>query len=447
MNNRLIYDYLYSKGLTPERIGDLIPKLSKKKIYKYTEELTEKVEIDSTKASSNFDLIANSSLSGESGQCSALGCRIKNFEHLARKSSLYANKVWIKAPFQDYSSYRKYNFDKDSLQETFHDDISMLHKYKSMFEAGLFSFAHTEIHFCLNCFNRTSKKVISKSLVNNIKKAKKHLIERFRKGADYHLHNDLEDEDELSLKILSKDSDLFEHEALYYFFDKLPEEFELAKSRKNGKIYQKELIKSRQLSRFVNPILKDIILQDWYSSNFNANYLTNRPIDLEVIQSLNGNNTAQNSDLFYNSLSHTLPIIENIKIEKLIELRQKEPEAFINYRNSLDSLLNKSKGMSKKEIEEAFKDEIQPRLDQMNQTIKGNRRKIVKNSIHALVTGASMVGIGLFSGIFPPGVGQSLAALGVFHHGSKLTTELSNILNQSDVNTKDKYYFLWKLKN
>lgn len=444
MENRLIFDYLYSKGLTPEKMSTLISKLSKKEIYKMANEIQNLIEIDKTKGDSKFDLIANSTLSGETGQCSSIYCRLNSFEHLARKASLYANKVWIKVPFSQYAASEEYDIEEEILQEGFYDDILVLHKYKPMFDANLFSFAHTDTHFCLNCFNSTSEQIVSKSLISNMKKAKKHLIERFRKGGDYFLCKDFEDE-EYMLKIICKDNNIFEHEALYYSLDKFPEEFEKAKFRNNNKIYQKELLKSRQLDRFTLPILEDIVLQDWYSSNFNANYLTNRPIDLEVIQLLNNKDTSQNSELFYNTLSHTLPIVENVKIEKLIELRQKEPEAFINYRNSLDSLLDKSKGLSSKELREAFKDEIQPRIDQMNQSIKNNRRKIIKNSIHSLVTGTSMVGIGLFSGMLPVQVGITLAGLGIYHHGSKLTQELSNIINQNHENGEDKYFFLWKM--
>lgn len=448
MNNRLVFDYLFSKGLTPEKIGNSVPKLSTKKIYKLVDEIHDLIEVDETRANSKFDLIANSSLSGEIGQCASIYCRINNFEHLVRKSTLYANKVWIKIPFENYSLYKHYNVRKEYLQETFHDDLLMLHKYKPMFEANIFSFAHTDIHFCLNCFNSTSKKV-SKPYVKRIKKAKKQLIERYRKGADYFLYKAFEDEEDYSLEVVAKDQNLFEHESIYLGLveNELPKAFNKAKERKSRKIYQKELLESHEINRLVNPILEDIILQDWYSSNLNANYLTNRPVDLEVIQSLNNKKTSQDSKLFFNTLSHVLPIIEKVKIEKLIELRDKEPESFVNYRNSLDSLLDKSKGLSEKEIQEAFKDEIQPRIDQMNQTIKINRNKIIKDSIHSLVTGVSMVGIGLFSGIFPTGVGQSLAALGAFHHGSKLTNELSKILNNDMEERNDKFYFLWKMSN
>ena len=426
-NNRLLYDYLFSKELSLDRLHEKISKMSVSEIINHTEKIHDLVYIDREKANSNFDFIANTSLSGITGQCGSIDCRLTNLNHLTRKSILYANKVWIKFPLSDYAIYTEYNVDLDFLQEKFMDDLTIIHNYRQLIESGIFAFAKTEQHFCFNCFGSLSEQV-NWPMVKRVKSLKKELQQQFWKGANYSLDGPFGPEDEFRLNINVKDQRLFEHEGLSYSIHNVEKEFPRALIHKAQKVNKTELLNSRQLELIVNNVLQSIVMQNWYSENYNANYLTNTPVELDAIKFLNDKSTNLNSDLLYDNLSHTLPIIEKVRIEKLIELRQKEPEAFITYRNSVDSLLNKSKSLNSKEMKEAFKDEIQPSIDKMKQTINLNKRKIIKDSLHSLVTGSSLVSIGLFSGILPTGIGAAVAGLALYHQGTKLLDKTKELI-------------------
>src|SRR5690606_13222480 len=74
-------------------------------------------------------------------------------------------------------------------------------------------------------------------------------------------------------------------------------------------------------------VIDDIIMQNIWVNKDNLTYLTNRTIDIDIINHLHIPSDVQTSDSMLEGLSHTLPIVEDVPLDKLIELRIKDGEA------------------------------------------------------------------------------------------------------------------------
>jgi len=445
MKNRLLYDRIYANNLDLGKYHDSIGKMSKSRLITLMETLSNDVQIDNSKSNSNFDLIANSSLSGLESQCIGLECRVNRLNNLIRKATLYANKVWVQNPLEKYENPELFkDTDAEKMREFVIKDIYILHHYKPLIDNQIFTFAKSQNHFCLNCFGLLSKEhKVNTELIKKVKILKKEIKEKFVKGADFFIR-EIKEWRKFVVEIVNCDLNVFEHEESFIRYDKLPDDYKKAIARKSNRIYKKEMIQSDDADFFANSVLSNIIMQNWYSTEFGANYVTDQPIEYQAIERINENIVNRTSNSFYSGLQHTVPIIKNIRIEKLIELRIKEPEAFANYRNSFDRFLNDHKDLNELELKEAFSDEIQPQIDQLNQSINYNKRKLIKNAISSLVTGGSIISIAMFGGILPVGISQAVSGLAGFHQGSKLIENLISLGYNNYEEKDNKFYFLWK---
>jgi len=417
-------------------------KLDPDKLCEIRNQIIEYINSEVTDNDTEFNLMANSTLSGESIHFNDHDLRLDRVESLLNGGLLYADILWIKNPLDGYVNICAEDF-TDFTKRNFLADLDILYSFRDSLHSGFVKICKTDTHFCRHCLMESLDKVPDR-YTKNLKKVDDHLKTVFRKGADFNVSRNGED---CELIIKPKVEGLFTQSEYNIIYNGIPDAFSKALERANGKVYQKEL-KDSYLIRcdFANPILNDIVMHDWYSSHQRLNYFTDRSIDMELIQMLNGDELNITGNKLIKSLKHDFPFISNVPSEKVIELRNAEPEAFVNYRDSLDKLLRDSKNLNQEELNEAIRDEVKPHLNNIDLVIKKHKRKIGKGVLSNIFYALSSIVIGLKTGILPPQAGHALAALGAANHGTQTITNLINLFNQDNEIIDDKYYFLWKLK-
>ncbi|MCX6039004.1 MAG: hypothetical protein NTW99_14200 [Chloroflexi bacterium] len=156
--------------------------------------------------------------------------------------------------------------------------------------------------------------------------------------------------------------------------------------------------------------------------------------------------TGLRSRALIDGFSHDIPYISNVPINKLIELRQKEGEAFEVYRDALNRALMQIDDSSVPRARQVFSDTVLPELHKINNAIK-NSRKLLKRSIaQELLLGAGFIGIGLFSGLVPATFGECLAAVGGYSFITGIANEIKNLATEPPEIRENSYYFLWKIQ-
>jgi hypothetical protein len=209
-----------------------------------------------------------------------------------------------------------------------------------------------------------------------------------------------------------------------------------------GVLTKKQATKLGLINQFVEPIIDDLLTQNYYSSLYNSSYLTDREIDSNLIQD---KNKSILNKKFTSSLSHHIPHIPNVPLGNLMELREKEGEAFQIYRDSLTAFLSNSKE-NDTNLKEAFRDEIWPEINKMNQTIKSAKKIIVADLVKDVIVGTTFVSIGLFSHFLPENISQIVAGLGGINYLSKFGDNTKKLLNIESEMRNNKYFFVWKLR-
>jgi hypothetical protein len=433
------FDYLKSVGLTEKRFGVKLFKLTNDEVKDLIingvglASLNRKIDRDS-----NFNFVANSTLSGGSFPCAHLKCRIKSIDSLARNSILYADTVSITNPFEqfvhvdEFSEYARYELCIN---------LALLYYTKPLFDSGIFQLSSSLTHVCKSClkkmnaFTRGYQKKIDKAeenLLNIVLSDVSCTVKFYKDGTPY---IDIEaGKDILDHPIVLNPG----HGLPDYLRDKL-------KRRRRLKLNPQEMIDYGIAEMFITPIIDDLITQNHYSNYYNSYYLTGRNIDAKLISENQNKGKINLSNTISQSLDHSLPFIPSIDFKNIIKLRKKEGEAFQIYRSSLTNFLGdiKSKNYN---IKEAFRDEIEPEINKINQTIKNSKKLLFADIAKDMLVGSTFVSVGLFSHFLPPNFGQVLAAAGGVNYVGKFGENVKKLATlQSEVKS-NKYFFVWKLQ-
>lgn len=430
-----LFEFLNSNDLTPKKCQQALSKLDSSAIQQIIEfalSLNNSAQKDD---SSKFNFIANRTLAGGTFPCHEETCRLRNLDMLARNSILYADTVYIESPFEKYAHVEQFG---EYARYLLHGDILLLNHVRPLLEEGIFKFTESFHHICKDCLRET--KAITKAYEKKIEKAESFLLSSMFKEYTFVLRLD---EEKVPYIAIDGPSDLFEHPSAIYFYE---EKNQLLKKigKKQRALKKEEIIDLGLKDMLVDPIIDDLLTQNYYSNLNNSSYLTNRDIDSKLIlENQNKNVSAFNKNLTQ-SLSHNIPFVSNIDLKKLINLRKKEGEAFQVYRTSFTSFLLSMKDTNYN-LKEAFNDEIQPEINKMNQTIKTSKKLIMSDIAKDVIVGSTFVSVGLFANFLPPNIGQIVAGVGGAGYLGKFGDNIKKLRTVETDIRNNKYFFIWKL--
>jgi hypothetical protein len=152
------------------------------------------------------------------------------------------------------------------------------------------------------------------------------------------------------------------------------------------------------------------------------------------------------------ALSHPLPFVDDVPIERILKVRQQEGEAFLVYRDAVRKLLSAADAKTSKELREAFDDEIRPELNKIDLTLKNTRKALSRGTLVDAAIVFASVSIAAFSGLLPPtlglppGVLDVGAALGGWQGARGLVSKLSSRRTTPKDVADNKYAFLWRMQ-
>lgn len=433
-----LFDYLNIVGLTRTASSKKIYKLKDLELVKILEIIDAIIkEHNMSEVDSRFSFVANNTLSGGSHPCSYIDCRIKNIDTLARNAILYADVVYITNPFEKY--YHLETFD-ESDRHTLETDFLLLYHVKALLVNGIFKFSSSFMHVCKSCLREA--KILTRPYELKLEKAKSLLSDKilsdFKFLIDY-------DEDNVPFVEVRPTNDIVEHPVIYHFNGETLEKFEaLVKKKKTNKLTKKDVLEMGLSDDFTLPIINDLMVQNYYTNTFDSHYLTNRKIDSLLIANNQSKSKISFSDKISESLNHKVPFLPATSLSDLIKLRTNEGEAFELYRSSLTKFLA-SITVKDYNLKEAFRDEIEPELNKINQTIKKNRKSILNDLVKDTLVGSTFVSIGLFTNFLPQAAGAIVTGVGGINYLDKFGNNIKKLSTIKSEVRENKYYFIWKL--
>ena len=212
------------------------------------------------------------------------------------------------------------------------------------------------------------------------------------------------------------------------------------------KLNKREYEKAGIYSKFYYEIVDDFAIQDWYTKNFDYSYLTNRDIDIDLINAINNKNENIQNKSLMNGLTHLIPVFGNLETRKILDFRIKNIDLFNNYRFELNKIVKERKLTSQSQFKEAFYDLVKPNIEKIDMELKNYKKSIVKDMGLDVIVSSGLVVIGLYSGILPSNIGEIIATVGGvggINASIKKGLDIGTVPNDIRANP---YFFLWKLQ-
>lgn len=432
------FEYLKSKGITQRNYP--------KKLYNLSDEQLKDLVINgigiasisrTVDKNSNFNFVANDTLSGGIFPCAEIGCRIRNIDALARNAILYADTVFISNPFEKYIHVNNFN---EYARYNLGIDLTLLYYVKPLLDEKIFQLSSSYTHVCKPCLKRMN--VVTNRYLKKMEKAEELLWNLCLTDLEYKVT--VQADSAITIEINGSE-DILPHPMVTHWFNPPAETQKILGRKKKGKLNVQQVIDLGLADQIVNPIIEDLITQNHYSNFFSSYYLTHRNIDVKIINNSHNKSQSRLSEAMMDSLDHSLPFIPKTELTRLIQLRKKEGEAFQVYRSSLTNFLSNIKAPNY-HLKEAFRDEIEPEIIKINQTIKTSKKLIISDIKKDLFVGSTYVSIGLFTHFLPANIGQLAAAAGGINYLDKFANSIKKLTNIESEVKANKYYFVWKMQ-
>lgn len=391
----------------------------------------------SDKTQSPFTFVSNSQMAGGRTYCRHPRCRISAAETLANNAALYADHIYLQNPFEHYLGLNEFD---DSHKYDLINDIFLLFLYKPLIEKDIISYCDQDFHFCTDCYSDFLAK-FDPDYEKKFKKTEKELNRIVTENVKFKV---IDSNGTPGLQ-LSNIEGISDHDIIYTF-RKVPKIIkEKYRKGKSTKLTSDEIKKSKAYQIITQSVLNDLDHQDYYTKIYDASVLTNRPIDFDLMNILNEINNPQ----IKFDLNHELPFMQNVQLNKLLELRTKEGEAFEVYRDSVTKAIKESEkqiNTVKPKKHEIYNDLIRPELNKIDLTIKNSKKILFGNIKQDLLLGTSFVGIGLASGFLPNNIGQIVSTIGGLKFADQFVSNVRKIIGEPQEVRNNPYYFLWKVK-
>ncbi len=438
-----LYEYLdaFSESTDENIVKSIMNDWNNNQIESFVGTLFQLVKMDFFEKPSFFNFYSNSTLAGGSYPCAAAECRLRNLDSFTRYASLYADKVLIPSPIDTFIEdvERGNQINKMELAIS----ILIILRLKPLVLAGIVGFFSTYICLCQNCLEKVVKK--EENIEKQLKAIESFMNLECASNIKCFLSRDNQGSAYFSITGAEK-----------YGYHELTDIIMLKESRRvknmlkksNGKVIE---ITSKQLNEFgivnhlLQPAINDIFQAQINTSFTDSSYITDRLFDIQVMEHLNIQNINGGPKVITNDLFHKVPLIGNADINDIIDLRKKDGEAFLVYRDNINKILKTNDILDSKVMMDIQRDYINPELHEIKRTIKNNRNGILKSTVKDVFLLSAGVGVGIFTGILPIDYAAVMGVIGGIPTISNITSSI--VKGASDDSVKNnKFYFLYELE-
>jgi hypothetical protein len=434
------FEIIFKLGRTPDKIKKTIRGLPSSKLLSIASDLCIATGFPKKDQHLTFDFAANTSLSGQGYPCMDEGCRIRKAEELATFAALYADRVLIRDPFESFM-FKGPEDIHDFDRWDFLGSILVSVYLKPLLDKGLVVFSKSTLPLCAHHHEKQHE--IENNNIPKLELVNNSLTDEYLNKTSI-IYN--WDKEGYPFFTVNGPEDLVPHGHTVWILNKPPKSLESITSDKLPyHLNSKEIMDSRILSKIIDPLIDDFMYQETCSRIYGTKYLADSSLQINVSKSVNDSVTQFTSNALLNAISHIVPAITSQTPEVLLDLREKENEAFLVYRDALNKVFKASTSLSESELREMFSDVVKPELNQINAKVKTWEMSLRESVKERMIFGTATVLIGLYSGLLPPDMGKLIAALGGVNAVSNLLSDYNKTLKESSEARANNFYFLWKL--
>lgn len=386
----------------------------------------------------SLSYFADHKLAGTEVPCFSLSCRMAEVDDLARFASWYSDTVYIQDPFVDltllaFEGARDANpLDRARLIAA----VALLDRIALLIESRLIVVMPSVLFQCSECHNYFSKlqeeaeKVIQLKIEDGVR--------RFTENVSF--YRDQSGDGLPSIRIEGPE-ELVPHGNWYHLVHPdAPGALEEALAKNLGERIEAS---AEFVELFVEPVVTNLLngYRDYltWSQLEECNFLTSN-LMLTGEESIDGGSAYKPEDSETSEMTATFPSLEGLALSELIDLRNREPESFAQFRLSLHETFQELREGNRHAAAERLDSLIKKEMVQIDLKARHLREVGKRTAFKKGVSSAAWGAIGALNTPLIPAPVANVKAFGDFLSALHAAHEA-----KSDEPLKtERFYFLWK---
>ena len=443
MNYHSLYRYI-QWHIVRDLKTNILQRWNQDKIINFLVKIFSFLKFETYNTETYFNFNVNSALAGEPVYCSSLSCRLQRADNLSRFSALYADKIVLQFPLNKYFGIHRdiTNIDRVNL----YNDIIVLLKYKPLALEGIIEFHLNSLCLCDDCLKKHIKD--KEAFDEKLQLVAEIMYEELILSLECYV-SIIKNTSTLSFELIGLEKYGYHSISYIRMYNDNSERYNYSLSLLNNKEkvkLSKADIKKIELHKYIlSSSFDDIVFNNYISSENSLSYLTDKDVDIDIINLLHPKSQLDQSNNLFNSLTHYLTILPDVSVSKIVDLRKKEGEAFAVYRDNINKILKENPNLSNKEYQELNRDIILPNINKINRNIRNNKKLLVDTLTADLLFWGSTISIGIFSNLLPLNLAAIAGAMGGISTIKNLGENILKLGQTEHIARENDYYFLWKL--
>lgn len=394
---------------------------------------------------------ASLALGGGAIECSNIDCRLDRINKLSRFALMYSDNVYINSFFSGYVDIDDHSH-LEFLKENLYDDLLIVHEIRPLLDRGYISFFSPEMDVCFAC---QAGEFLGES-------AAKRFSEEYKKLQEVYL---------CKMSVTCEVEGgvcYFEYDGLYPYLDhggfylpwRTPPSALIKRPRiiarlERGNVVplSKSLIKELGLHvDKAHEVATNVINGIVTSGCLNTSFLTENDLHISLLNSLHEfPEIREKNNIALKHLTSLVPFVEDVALGDMVKLRQREEEAFVVYRQALDSAIGdfaaSVKRFTEKDALELYNDVIAPSIATLDRKVNQAKRDLISKPLRSITGVVGAISFGILTGLVPQDMSNIAKAIGLLKIGADMIEHTMALGDKEDSVKKDQFYFLWKVKN
>lgn len=408
----------------------------------FVKEVQDIIEDDKTKYTySPFMFYPNPDLSGIGG-CYETKCKLKRANKFSLFASLYADAIFLSfdpvstngdiSKLSEEEIY-KYLCDVENL-------LALLLTYRDLINSGIARLSINRSRLCSSCLNKTLQRYQTVFSISD-------LLKQYINQATISVEKDAYEKEKYWISYANM-ANLIpgNHIVMEYSSQNIPE---LKHYSRQKKVVNAPNLKKKLLSDLVLSSIGEAYETAQFSQMYRAKMITDIPLDLQIAQLLQGKeqDTIITKNKYKQSIDYDLPIIGNLSIAKILQLREKMQDSFNRYRNSVNAFIQKNQNSHVVDIQKLYDQEIYPQFTELLARIHEMKSRQLSQIVGEGIIWTSVLGVGYASGLISSVSDAITAAGGIGTIIHRATDKIFKFQEEKQKIERNPYFFLWKLKN
>jgi hypothetical protein len=415
------------------------------------------VGAENNKTSSPYVHSASLSLGGGRYSCSSIECRRRKLNELARFAALYSDQVYIHNFVNSYSPTFGHAPRKDSpsFRNNIKDDLTLLLEMQPLLESRSINLFSPPSRYCPVCF---AEEVFGLDIGKKIKSIRQTLARQILNKVSVEISYEEEDHDSPYRVHESGLEDIFGH-SIYRHFEELPPAIRQNRSQvkqlHSGKtiLATKEQLKKDHYTDWITgKLLRSCTYHLSVSSVLDTTPVTDHDIDVSILSYITNNRpTERRNRITLEHLKVMVPFAGDVPLSKLMMLRQRESDSFIQFRSALgrsvEEVSRQKARFTMQDAKNLYADIIAPEISKLERKVSEAKRDLVMKPLTSAAGTIAVIAFGAYAGMIPAELSQLATLLGLTKTVYDTVSKTAELADVNKTIRPEEYYYIWKVKH